>query len=180
MSKTVLFHTIHFSIRTQFSSVLPIDRTLSGTTTPGPGGPGRGVSKGVLRIPQRSITETSFFYCHIQNRGAVGIFYSPGWQVIDFSRFQVVILKNARLSFSALVFLPVKLLYQGQKDSSDQLFTHSWEENSCIHIFPKGSSALWNANTRTSFYLGSISSDDRLNTLCTAMSSYCDSIQWYC
>ena len=33
--KTVLFQTIQFSISTQFSSIWPIDRTLSGVTTPG-------------------------------------------------------------------------------------------------------------------------------------------------
>ena len=33
MLKTVLFQTIKFNISTQFSSILPIDRTLSGATT---------------------------------------------------------------------------------------------------------------------------------------------------
>ena len=33
--KTVLFQMIKFSISTQFSSIWPIDRTLSGTTIPG-------------------------------------------------------------------------------------------------------------------------------------------------
>ena len=52
MSKTVLFQTIQFSISTQFSSIQPIDRTLSGaTTTPGQSGPGSGGNKGVPRIP---------------------------------------------------------------------------------------------------------------------------------
>ena len=32
--KTVLFQTIQFSISTHFSSIWPIDRTLSGTNTP--------------------------------------------------------------------------------------------------------------------------------------------------
>ena len=33
--KTILFQSIQFSISTQFSSILPIDRTLSGAITPG-------------------------------------------------------------------------------------------------------------------------------------------------
>ena len=34
MSKTVLFQTIRFSISTQFSSIWPIDRALSGAAIP--------------------------------------------------------------------------------------------------------------------------------------------------
>ena len=45
---------------TQFSSIWPIDRTLSGATTPGQSGPGSDGIEGVLRIPQSSsITGTS-------------------------------------------------------------------------------------------------------------------------
>ena len=40
MSKTVLFQTIQFCIGTQFSSIWPIDRTLSDTTAAGQSGPG--------------------------------------------------------------------------------------------------------------------------------------------
>ena len=40
MSKTVLFQIIQFSISTQFSSIWPIDKTLSSSTTPGQSGPG--------------------------------------------------------------------------------------------------------------------------------------------
>ena len=36
------------------SSIQPIDRTLSGATTPGQSGPGSGCNEGVLRIPQSS------------------------------------------------------------------------------------------------------------------------------
>ena len=43
-----------------FSSIWPIDRTLSGATTPGQSGPGSDGNEGVLRIPQNfSITGTS-------------------------------------------------------------------------------------------------------------------------
>ena len=37
MLKSVLFQTIQFSISTQFSSIWPIDRTLSGATIPDQG-----------------------------------------------------------------------------------------------------------------------------------------------
>ena len=50
--KTVLFQTIQRSIITQFSSIWPIDRTLSDTTTPGHSGPGSNSNEVVLRIPQ--------------------------------------------------------------------------------------------------------------------------------
>ena len=60
MSKTVQFHTIQFSISTQFSSIWPIDRTWSGATTPGQSGPGSNGNEGVLHIPQSSsITKAS-------------------------------------------------------------------------------------------------------------------------
>ena len=49
--KTVLFQAIQFSISAQFSSIWPIDRTLSGATTPGQSGPGSDGNTGVLRIP---------------------------------------------------------------------------------------------------------------------------------
>ena len=40
MSKTVLFQAIQFSISPLFSSIWPIDKTLSGGTIPGQSGPG--------------------------------------------------------------------------------------------------------------------------------------------
>ena len=60
MSKTVLFQAIPFSISTHFSSILIIDRVLSGATTSVKNGPGRDGNEVVLRIPQSSsITGTS-------------------------------------------------------------------------------------------------------------------------
>ena len=48
----------------QFSSIWPIDRTLSGATTPGQSGPGSNGNEGALRIPQSSsITGTSTSDC---------------------------------------------------------------------------------------------------------------------
>ena len=60
MSKTVLFQAIQFSISTQFSSIWPIDRTLSGATTLSQSEPESNGNEGVLSIPQSSsITGTS-------------------------------------------------------------------------------------------------------------------------
>ena len=54
MSKTVQFQTIQYRISTQFSSIQPIDRALSGATTPGQSGPGSDGNEGVLHMPQSS------------------------------------------------------------------------------------------------------------------------------
>ena len=48
MWKTVPFQTIQFSISTQFNSIWPIDRTLSGATIPGQSGSGRKGNEGVV------------------------------------------------------------------------------------------------------------------------------------
>ena len=57
---TVLFQTIQFSLSTQFSSIWPIDKTLSGATTPSLSGPRNDDNEGILHIPQNSsITGTS-------------------------------------------------------------------------------------------------------------------------
>ena len=50
--KRVLFQTIQLSINTHFSSIWPIDRTLSGAITLGQSGPGRDSNERALRIPQ--------------------------------------------------------------------------------------------------------------------------------
>ena len=78
---------LHLS--THLSSILLIDRTLSGATTPDQSGPGRDGNEGVLRIPQSSsITGTSPSDCLVSYpghslgehypfaEGAVGVFYS--------------------------------------------------------------------------------------------------------
>ena len=78
--KTVLFQTIQFSISmlfkckyslsTQFSSIRPIDRTLSGATTLGQSGPGSDGNERVLRISQSySITGTSPSDCLVSYPG---------------------------------------------------------------------------------------------------------------
>ena len=68
--KTVLFQTIQFSINTQFSSIWPIDRTLSSTTNPGQSEPGSDGNKEVLHIPQSSsITGASSSDCFVSYPG---------------------------------------------------------------------------------------------------------------
>ena len=70
MSKAVLFKGIWFSINMQFSCIWLIDRTQSGATTPGQGGPGSNSNKGVLCIPQSSsITGTSPSDCLVSYLG---------------------------------------------------------------------------------------------------------------
>ena len=89
--KTVLFQRIQFDISMQFSSIWPIDRTLSGATIPSQSGPGSNGNEGVLCIPQSSnITGTSPSDCLVSYPGhslragllllcweAVSVFYSP-------------------------------------------------------------------------------------------------------
>ena len=52
--KTDPFQVIQFSISILFSSIWPIDRTLSGATATRPSGPGSDGNKSVLLIPQSS------------------------------------------------------------------------------------------------------------------------------
>ena len=88
MSKTVLFQAIQFSISTLFSSIWPIDITLSDTTIPDKNGAGSDFNKGVplkLCITRASPTDCLVSYqdtlwdgwvlplC----RDAVGVFYGP-------------------------------------------------------------------------------------------------------
>ena len=77
MSKTVLFQAIQFSINTQFTSIWPIGRTLSGATTPGQSEPTSDGNEEVLRIPQSSnITGTSHSACLSSYLGhSLGEFY---------------------------------------------------------------------------------------------------------
>ena len=83
--KTALFQ---FSISTQFSSIWPINKTLSNATTLGQSEPGNNGNEGVLRIPQSScITGTWPSDSVISKillggvlplcREAVDVFYSP-------------------------------------------------------------------------------------------------------
>ena len=53
--KTVLFLLIQFSISIHFSSIWPIDRTLSVATTRGLSGGGIYANEGVLRIPKAPV-----------------------------------------------------------------------------------------------------------------------------
>ena len=90
-AKIVLFQTIQFSISTLFSSIWPIDRTLSGVATPGQSGPGSNSNERVIHIPQSSsITgalPSDFWVSYLGHslgervlplcREAVSVFYCP-------------------------------------------------------------------------------------------------------
>ena len=84
--KTVLFQAIQFSISTQFSSVWPINRTLSGATTPGQSEPGTDGNEGVLHILQSSsITGHSLSDClvsYAEHSLGVGSYPSIGKQSV--------------------------------------------------------------------------------------------------
>ena len=67
---TGIFQTIHFNISIQFSSIWPLDRVLSGATTPGQSRPGNGGIEGLLCITQSSsITRSSPSYCLVSYAG---------------------------------------------------------------------------------------------------------------
>ena len=86
-TKTVLFQTIQFNISSQFSTIWPIDRTLSSASTLSQSGIGGDGNEGVLHIPKSSsITGTSIrLFNDICRtvvrellplcRGAVGVYY---------------------------------------------------------------------------------------------------------
>ena len=79
-AKTVLFQAIQFSISTQFSSIWPIDRTLSGATTPDQSGPGSDSNEEVLHISQTSnITGASPSDCLVSYPGHS---LAGGWGVL--------------------------------------------------------------------------------------------------
>ena len=74
---------------TQFNTIWPKDRTLSGATTPGQIGPGSDENKGLISILQRSgITEASQSDCLVsypRHWGSLiplqrcSVFWSPSW-----------------------------------------------------------------------------------------------------
>ena len=90
---------------TQFSSIWPIDRTLSSATTPGQNGPGSDGNERVFHIPQSSsITGTSPSDCLVSYLGhslgaglplcrdAVCVFYSPSRLGKEYSWFKFRVL----------------------------------------------------------------------------------------
>ena len=67
---TVTFQTIQFSISLQFNSIQPIDRALSGATSPGQSGPVINSNEGVFSILQSpSITGISPLDCLVSYPG---------------------------------------------------------------------------------------------------------------
>ena len=87
--QTFLFQTSQVSINALFRSIQPVDRNLSGVTTPGQYGPGGDGNKGVLCIPQCSrITKASpsdFLVLYIGH--ALGV----GWGLIPRQRYSLCI-----------------------------------------------------------------------------------------
>ena len=76
----------------QFSSIEPIDRALSGATTPGQSGPGSDDNEGVLHIPQSSsIAGTSPSDCLVSypghSLGGVGSYPSAEKQSVYSTAF---------------------------------------------------------------------------------------------
>ena len=67
--KTVLFQTIQFGISTKFSSIPPIDRTLSGATSPGQSGPGSDGNRVIRILQSSSTTGVSPSDCFVSNPG---------------------------------------------------------------------------------------------------------------
>ena len=68
--KRVLFLAVQFRTSSQFSSIWPIERTLSGATTPGKSGPWSDGNERILRIPKSSnITEASPSDCLVSYPG---------------------------------------------------------------------------------------------------------------
>ena len=70
MSKTVLLQAIQFGICTLFSSISPIDWTLSGASTPGQSAVESDCNERILCIPQSSsITVASTADCLVSYLG---------------------------------------------------------------------------------------------------------------
>ena len=76
-----------FSKSTQFSSIWPIDRTLSGATSPSQRGPGRMPMKGCSVFPKAQVLlepHHQIVYCHIQGTRLVKEAYpSAGLQSVN-------------------------------------------------------------------------------------------------
>ena len=62
------------------------------------------------------------------------------WHKVSFKR-SLTCLK------SEFFFILEELPNQGWRTQSSLLFTHSWKENHWINTFPKGITAIWNANS---------------------------------
>ena len=103
------FQTIRFCISTQFSSIRPIDRTLSGATTPDQSEPWINGKKWVLCIPQRSIiTGNSTSNCLVSLSGySLGVVLLLCWETVgvfySFSRLgRIFVLRFLKSVFKQL------------------------------------------------------------------------------
>ena len=79
MSKTVLFQNIQLNISTQFSSIWPIDKNLSGFTAPGQSGPGSdGNERGTPHSPKlQDFWSLTIRLFSVTSRTLIGEFYLP-------------------------------------------------------------------------------------------------------
>ena len=109
MSKTISFLTILFSISTQFSSILPIDKTQSGATTLGQNEPRSDSSEGALCIPRSScdiLASPSFCFVSYQGHSLGESYPFAVMQSVystDMARFDLV------LFLGLLVYKPLWL-----------------------------------------------------------------------
>ena len=97
--KSVLFQTIQLSISSHFSSIWPINRTLSGATTPSQSELGSDGNKRVVCIPQSSsIIGTSQSDCLVSYPGhsleagaeklSVYSTTSANWAILEFDQMR--------------------------------------------------------------------------------------------
>ena len=130
--KTVLFQTIQFSISMLFSSIWPIDRTLSGATTLGQSGSGTDGIEEVPHIPQSSsITGTSPSDCLVSYLGdSLGMGSNPSAEVqsvystapADWAK--IVLFKN----YSYLIEMCAK----NSKETTRQIQIWTYNKNSSL------------------------------------------------
>ena len=99
------FQIIHFRVITQFSSIWPIERNLSGATTPGHSGPGINGNKGVFRIPQSCrIIGTSLSDCLVSYPGNLLWEFYPSVEMTE-SSFRYEYLKQFNCANKWLLLL---------------------------------------------------------------------------
>ena len=77
-ARTVLFQVIQFSISTQFSSIWPIDRTLSDATTLGHSGPGSMAIKGYSAFPKAPVLLVLYSHTYTYANSQIQMQYTGG------------------------------------------------------------------------------------------------------
>ena len=119
VSKQFYLKEFRLALGSQFSSIWPIDRTLSGAITPDQSGPGSDGNKWALRIPQSfSITGTSSSDCLVSYLGHSLRKYAPSADILQlqptgqlfYKFFSPEFLLHCNFKFSC--FEIVKVLFQ--------------------------------------------------------------------